>query len=54
MLDLNEMFIFVYYENRKVYGIGKSIKEMLLSPILHLLEIISSDYIDNKRWCINV
>jgi len=51
---LYEMTIFVYYEYRKSYGILKSIKEMLISPILHLLEGISLDYPNNKRWHVNI
>ena len=50
---LTEMFPFVYYTTRKKHGIMYSLREMFLSPILHILEIISSDYPDGKRWYIN-
>jgi len=46
--------LFVYYHNRKEYSIFYSLKEMLLSPILYLLEAISSDYPNDKRWWIKI
>jgi len=46
--------LFMYYSNRKKHGIFYSLKEIILSPILSLLETISSDYPNDKRWWIKI
>ena len=54
MKFLVESMMLNYYVHRKKHGVCASLKEMLVSPILLILECHTADYPNGKRWWIQI